>query len=61
MCVRLTEAPPGEGSCWVRLFRGPSVSPLAPAPSRSPETSPPSPENTDDTIYKVSVCGERLS
>lgn len=43
MCERPTEAPPGEGSCWVRLCRGQLVAPPAPLPSRSPESSPPFP------------------
>lgn len=50
-CARLTEAPPGGGSCWVRLCRCQLVFPRARAPSRSPETSPPSPETETMDLY----------
>lgn len=39
-----TEAPPDEGSCWVRPCRDRPVSPHSLAPSQSLETSPPFPE-----------------
>lgn len=42
-CERPTEAPPGEGSCWVRLCRGQPAFPPAPLPSQSPESFPPFP------------------
>lgn len=50
-CERPTEAPPGEGSCWVHLCRGQLVSPPAPLLSRSPDSSPPSPGTERKTTF----------